>query len=66
MKRREANLEQWSKLYDVAVGLKVLKPWEYIWDMDLIAIILPEYEEPFFCSVMGKAGECLGIGTYEV
>ncbi|HHU32639.1 MAG: DUF7309 domain-containing protein [Zhaonellaceae bacterium] len=65
MKRREANLEQWSKLYDVAVGLKVLKPWEYIWDMDLIAIILPEYEEPFFCSVMGKAGECLGIGTYE-
>lgn len=33
--------------------------------MDLTTILLPEYEEPFFCSVMGKAGECTAIGIYE-
>ncbi len=63
--RKEASLEQWQSLYEVAIKLKELKPWEHLWDMDLIAILLPEYEEPFFCSVMGKAGECNAIGTYE-
>jgi len=62
--RKEASLEQWRLLYEVAIKLKTLKPWDYLWDIDLTKIALPEYEEPFFCSVMGKAGECIAIGTY--
>ena len=62
--RKEASLKQWESLYEVAIQLKAIKPWERLWDMDLITIFLPKYEEPFFCSVMGKAGECAAIGTY--
>jgi len=62
--RKEANLEQWKLLYDVAIKLKTLKPWNHLWDIDLTEIVLPEYEESFYCSVMGKAGDCIAIGSY--
>ena len=62
--RKEASLEQWRSLYEVAIKFKMLKPWDHLWDMDLTRIELPEYQEPFFCSVMGKAGQCFAIGTY--
>ncbi len=62
--RKEATLEQWHDLYDVSIRIKALKPWEYFWDMDIITILLPDREEPYYCSIMGKAGECFSIGTY--
>lgn len=63
--RKEAVLDQWKSLYEVAIKLKEMKPWTELWDMDLIKIMLPDYEEPFYCSIMGKAGECLAIGVYK-
>jgi len=62
--RKEASLEQWRSLYEVAIKFKTLKPWNNLWDIDLTEIVLPEYEKPFFCSVMGRAGECIAIGSY--
>ncbi len=62
--RKEATLEQWEQLYEVAIRIKALKPWLYLWDTDLVTVLLPKYPEPFFCSVMGKAGDCFAIGTY--
>ncbi|MBZ9606313.1 hypothetical protein G9F73_000455 [Clostridium estertheticum] len=62
--RKEASLDQWRLLYEVAIKFKKLKPWDHIWDVDLTKILLPEYEEPFFCSVMGKSEECIAIGIY--
>ena len=62
--RKEASLEQWKLLYEIAIKFKELKPWNNLWDIDLTQIVLPEYEEPFFSSVMGKAGKCIAIGTY--
>jgi hypothetical protein len=64
MKRKEANLKQWKELYELALEVKALKPWEYLWDMDIITILLPEYKEPFYCSIMGRNGEFTGIGIY--
>jgi len=61
---KEASLEQWKKLYEVAIKLKEMKPWESLWDMDLITILPSEKEEPCVCSIMGKAGNCYAIGTY--
>lgn len=61
---REKILKQWKELYNVAIKIKSLKPWEYLWDMDIITIMLPDVEEPFYCSVLGRNGECFGIGTY--
>lgn len=63
--RKEASIEQWNALYEVTIDIKKLEPWKYIWDMDIITIILPEYEEPFYCSVMGRGGECFAIAVYK-
>lgn len=63
--KNEVKLEQWGLLCEEAIKLKKLQPWNYIWDLDLIEIRLPDNEEPFFCSVMGKAGYNIAIGVYE-
>lgn len=62
--RNEATLDEWKELYDIAIKIKDLKPWEYLYDMDIITILLPGADEPVYCSIMGKAGEFFGIGTY--
>lgn len=63
--RKEAAIELWKELYDLAIQIKQMEPWNDLWDMDLLEIHLPGYEEPVYCSVMGKGGSCYGIGLYE-
>lgn len=63
--RKEASIELWKELYDLAVQIKQMEPWKDLWDTDLVEIHLPGYEEPVYCSVMGKGGSCYGIGLYE-
>ena len=33
-----ATLKQWKELYDLAIEITKLKPWNSYWDMDLIAV----------------------------
>ena len=40
--RKEASLDQWRLLYEVAIKFKKLKPWNHIWDVDLTKILLLE------------------------
>ncbi|NLJ41124.1 MAG: hypothetical protein GX352_05885 [Clostridiales bacterium] len=61
--RQEATLEQWKELYDIAIEIKELKPWEHLWDMDIITLIMPGHE-PVMCSIMGAEGQFYGIGAY--
>lgn len=63
--RTEASLDQWGELYAVATRIKDLKPWEFLWDMDLIGVQTGEPEETVFFSIMGKGGGCYGINVYE-
>ncbi|WP_346884974.1 DUF7309 domain-containing protein [Clostridium sp. UBA4395] len=63
--RIEATIEEWRALYDVAIKLKELKPWEQLWDMDLITIMEIGKKEPCICSVMGRSGECYAIAAYD-
>ncbi|HHV65373.1 MAG TPA: hypothetical protein GXX46_09930 [Peptococcaceae bacterium] len=65
MKRNEATLEQWQELYEVTMRIRSLQPWEYLWDMDLVTLQIPEFEQPFFASVMGRNGECFAIAVME-
>ena len=58
------SMEQWKRLYDVALNIKELKPWDYLWDTELITLMLPGKKEPTYISVMGRNGECYGIGVY--
>ena len=63
--RKEASLEQWGTLYEVATRVKAQKPWEKFWDMDLIGIQKGEEKDTTFFSVLGRSGECYGISVYE-
>ncbi len=58
------SMEQWGKLYEVAVTIKNQAPWDTMWDTDLVTIMLPGRNEPIYISVMGRNGECYGIGVY--
>ena len=65
--RREANIEEWKRLYEAAEKIKEIKPWEYLWDMDLICLKeegKPE-KESVFVSVLGRGGTCYGLSIYE-
>ena len=60
----QATLEQWEELYDLAIEITKLKPWNAYWDMDLIAVETKKNEEPNDVSIMGKGGTCTGISVY--
>ncbi|SKA96650.1 hypothetical protein SAMN05443428_1226 [Caloramator quimbayensis] len=62
--RYEATLEEWRELYEAAIKIKEMKPWEKLWDMDLITIMPDKESEPTICSIMGKGGNFCGIGAY--
>ena len=59
-----ATLEQWKELYDLAIEITKLRPWNSYWNMDLIAVETKKNEEPNFVSIMGKSGTCTGISVY--
>lgn len=63
-KRIAPTIEQWSKLYEVAINIKRQAPWQTLWDTDLITIMLPGHAEPVFISVLGRDGDCYGICVY--
>lgn len=62
--RKEANLKQWKKLYELGNKLRTLRPWDYLEELDLITILIPEVEEPYYCSIMGSRGEPFGVTIY--
>ena len=63
--RKEATLEQWKELYEVATRIKEMKPWEKFWDLDLIGICEGDEEDMAFYSILGHGGDCYGIVVYE-
>lgn len=63
--RKEATLEQWKELYEVATRLKEMKPWEKFWDLDIIGIREGAEEDTIFYSILGRGGDCFGIVVYE-
>lgn len=58
------SLNLWRDLYEVTGNLKQLAPWEYLWDMDTIIILLQKPKTITLCSIMGRNGECYGISSY--
>ncbi|MBQ7901949.1 MAG: hypothetical protein IJ365_08325 [Clostridia bacterium] len=59
--RKEANIENWRKLYEIVNEIKEMKPWEYFWDMDIINLS----DEDVYISVLGRGGDTYGISVYE-
>lgn len=48
-----ASSEQWLQLFGLARELDKLKPWDFFWGEELIAIKLPGRRQPVFCSSLG-------------
>lgn len=61
MKEKKPTLKQWKALYELAGVIKKGRPWDYLYDMDIVTLVIPEEEEPVFCSIMGMNGQCFGI-----
>lgn len=59
--RKEATMNEWKKLYEVATEIKALEPWKYFWDMDIIHLI----DEDAYISILGRNGDAYGISVYE-
>lgn len=59
--RKEADIESWKKLYEIATEIKEIKPWENFWDMDIINLA----DEDVYISILGRGGETYGISVYE-
>ena len=62
--RTEAGIEEWRALYEAAMAVEELKPWETFYDMDLFTLD-GGWEKEVYVSILGKSGECYGITIYE-
>lgn len=64
--RVEATIEEWKALYEAATRIHELKPWDVLWDMDIIGVQTGEDPESMaFYSILGKGGDCYGVAVYE-
>lgn len=66
MKKKNSapTIEQWKQLYEIAGEIKLQAPWNNLWDTYLFTVMLPKRKEPVFISVIGRNGECYGVGIY--
>lgn len=57
-------LELWSRLYQAAIRVKELAPWEWMQETDVFAVQRPGTDELGFVSVMGLLGEHYAVAVY--
>ena len=61
--RKEATLEEWGKLYDLAEQYAQMKPWNWLANEEIVCVSIPDEERVYF-SVMGNGGLEYGFGMY--
>jgi len=64
MNENETHLEGWRRLFDAAIQLKKIAPWQWMEETDVFGVKNPDTEETGFVSVMGSAGEHFAVGVY--
>ena len=64
MKEKTPSMEEWKRLYDVAVEFKKLECWGWMYDDDLFGVQNPEDGEIGYCCIMGNFGEMFAIAVY--
>ncbi len=58
------TLEEWRELYQAAIHVKELAPWEWMEEADLFGVQNPETDELGFVSIMGMLGEHYAVALY--
>ena len=58
------GLNEWRRLYQAAIRVKEIAPWEWMTEQDVFGVQDPETDETGFVSVMGTLGEHLAVAVY--
>lgn len=64
MAESRPTLEEWRPLYQAAIRLKEVAPWEWMTETDIFGVQNPETGETGFVSVMGMLGEHIALAVY--
>lgn len=62
--KQPPSISEWKKLFDLAVEIKALEPWESMEELDIFGVQNPETGEIGFVSIMGMLGEHLSMCVY--
>jgi len=54
MPEQAPSLEEWKGLYEAAVRLRELAPWEWMYDSDIFGVKNPYTGEVGYCCVLGR------------
>jgi hypothetical protein len=58
------GFQEWRRLYESAVRIKEISPWEWMTETDIFGVRSPETGELGFVSVMGMLGEHYAVSLY--
>ena len=58
------TLTEWRNLYQAAIRVKELAPWQWMSETDVFGVRNPETGELGFVSVMGELGQHLAVAVY--
>ena len=58
------GIREWRRLYESAVRVKEISPWEWMTETDIFGVRSPETGELGFVSVMGLLGEHYAVSLY--
>ncbi len=64
MAEARPSLEEWRRLYEAAIRLKEIAPWEWMEETDIFGVQNPETSELGFVSIMGQLGEHYALALY--
>ncbi len=64
MSNSTPELSQWSRLYEAAIRVKEMAPWDWMSETDVFGVQDPESGEMGFVSVMGALGEHYAVAVY--
>ena len=62
-KQKNVSNQVWNSLYDLGEQFKKMKPWEYLSNLDMVQIDMPDGEKGYFV-VMGNGGSMYGFSLY--
>jgi hypothetical protein len=56
--------DEWSRLYQAAIRVKEMSPWEWMTETDIFGVEDPKTGDKRFISVMGMLGEHYSVAVY--